>query len=221
MCFVGDDVKSICKIIFVTFVLFTTANLASANPVSFKDGWGIMPAYNGDWADLQVNYSLTNRYSIGLSEYYRKGEDSTANFGIGQFNYLLKRWNELESQANLYASFGLGGRNDSKDDGSFAGYGGLEADYETRRIYTLAAYETLQSASDVDFNRLRGRVGFSTHRAKIDELNTWIVAQIEYMPEMEDETVVTPLVRLFYNNFAVELGYSLNGSPFVGAMAHF
>lgn len=194
---------------------------ATANPVSFKDGWGIMPSYGGDWSDLQFNYSYTNRDALGVSGYYRDGDEHTATFGIVQYNYLVKRWNEMDSQASIYLSVGAGGRRTSDESGGFAGYAGMEADYETRRVYALVAVDDLQSAGDVDFARVRTRLGIAPYKAPIDKLQTWLMLQFEYMPEMEDEAVMTPLVRFFYNNYALELGASLDGEPFVGAMAHF
>lgn len=203
------------------FILMGIPAKSFANPVSFKDGWGIMPAYTPDWSDLEVNYSLTNRYSIGVADMYRKGKDSTANFTFGEFNYLVSRWNELESQANIYASIGVGGRHDSLDNEAVAGYARLEGDYETRRIYTLLAGEALQSPGSVDFNRIRYRAGVAPYLAPFNSLHTWIIAQVDYMPEMEDEVTVTPLLRFFYNNYALEVGVSLDGNPYFGAMAHF
>lgn len=195
--------------------------IAVANPVSFKDGWGIMPTYTPDWHDLQVNYSLTNRYSVGLSEYFRLGSEGTTTFGLLQGNYLIKRWNEMDSQANVYGSLGFGGRYDTSEYDSFAGYGALEADYETRRIYTLISAESLQSAGDVDYSRVRGRAGVAPYKAPIDELHTWLIVQTEYMTAMDDSWAITPLVRFFLNNYAVEVGASLEGAPFVAVMAHF
>ncbi len=206
---------------FTVFLWLLLATQAFANPVSFKDGVGIMPVYSKDSSELQVNYSFTNRFSFGPSIYYKDGESSRATFVIAQLNYLLKRWNELESQANIYASLGVGGRHDSRDADAPAGYAALQADYETRRIYTLVAADTLQSPDEVQFNRLRGRLGFAPYLAPIEVLHTWLIAQVEYTPEMEDETNLTPLVRFFYNNYALELGSSIKGDPFVAAMAHF
>jgi hypothetical protein len=195
---------------------------AWANPVSFKGGYGIMPAYNKDWFDVQANYSVTNRYAVGASSFYRQGKDSTAEFGIGQFNYLVKRWNESNSQANVNASVGFGGRHDSIDNDAMAVYGALEADYETRRTYSQLSAETLQSDSNVQFNRYRARAGVAPYTADFDALNTWLVVQLDIMPEMDESTRVTPMVRLFYSNFVLELGASLNeGTPFVAGAAHF
>jgi hypothetical protein len=208
-------------LLFSTALWCALCNPAGATPVSFKGGYGIMPAYNRDWSDLQVNYSVTNRYSLGISGFYREGDDSTATFGMGQFNYLLQRWNELDSQANVNLSLGLGGRHDSADGGSLAGYTALEADYETRRIYTQLSAETLQSANSVQFSRYRARVGFTPYVAPFEELQTWLVLQVDEMPEMSEGTRVTPLIRLFYGNLVLELGASLQGTPFIAGAAHF
>lgn len=207
---------------FVVIAQVVTTRIALANPVSFKGGYGVMPAYNKDWFDVQLNYSVTNRYAVGASSYYREGKNSTAEFGIGQFNYLIKRWNELDSQANVTASVGFGGRHDSVKDDSVAGYAALEADYETRRIYSQVSAETLQSDGDVQFSRYRGRLGVAPYKADFEALNTWLVMQIDIMPEMDESVRVTPMFRFFYNNFVLEAGASLEkGTPFVGGAAHF
>lgn len=194
---------------------------AHANPVSFKGGYGIMPAYNKDWADLQLAYSFTNREAAGVSGFYREGLNSSTTFGVGQYNYLVKRWNELNSQANVNVMLGGGGRHDSRYGDSLAGYAAVEADYETRRLYSQLSAETLQSGSVVHYERYRGRAGVAPYRSGFDEVNTWLVLQLDYMTEMRDPFRVTPMVRLFYENIAVEAGVSLQGIPYVGGAAHF
>lgn len=180
-----------------------------------------MPAYNKDWADLQLNYSTSNRQSLGVSSFYREGRESSATFGIGQYNYLVRRWNELDAQANVNLSLGGGGRHDSRENEALAGYAALEGDYETRRIYSQLAAETLQSGSGVHFSRYRGRAGVAPYLAPFDGVQTWIILQVDYMPEMRDSLRVTPVGRFFYNNVACEAGVSLQGIPFVAAAAHF
>jgi hypothetical protein len=171
---------------------------------------------------VQLNYSVTNRYAVGGSSYYRQGKDSTAEFGIGQLNYLIKRWNELDSQANVNASVGFGGRHDSVKNDAVAVYGALEADYETRRMYSQVSAETLQSDDNVQFSRYRGRLGVAPYKSDFDGLNTWVVMQVDIMPEMDESVRVTPMFRFFYNNFVLEAGASLDkGTPFVAGAAHF
>jgi hypothetical protein len=208
-------------LLFAAALSAAVPNATFANPVSFKDGWGIMPTYAPDWSDLDFNYSLTNKDAIGVSNFYREGSDSTSDFVIARYNRLISRWNELDSQANVYGSMGVGGRHDSKHDDSIAVYGSLEADYETRRVYTLLGLETLQSPEGVASNRIRYRAGIAPYLAPFESLQTWIIAQVDYMPEMDDEVTVTPLLRFFLNNYALEVGVSLDGKPFLGAMAHF
>ena len=213
-------------------ILTVTPSTVFANPVSFKDGWGIMPTFTSDWSDVDINYSLTSRDALGVSEFDRNGRETSANFGIVRYNRLIKRWNEIDSQANIYASVGVGGALTARDD-AFAGYAALESDYETRRVYTLFGVESLQSSAQarsrkdnrkenrVQFNRLRYRAGVAPYTAPFDSLHTWLIVQVDYMPEMEDRVVVTPMLRLFYNNLALEVGIGFNGQPSLGAMAHF
>ncbi len=209
------------RILLTTLLGLMAAPVATANPVSFKGGYGVMPAYNKDWHDIQLNYSFSNREALGISSFYREGKNSTATYGIGQYNYLLKRWNELDSQANVNLSIGLGGRHDSKHNEAIAGYAALEADYETRTIYSQLAAETLQSESGVSFSRYRARVGAAPYKAAFEALQSWLIVQVDYMPEMEDSIRVTPMGRFFYSNVALEAGVSLQGIPFVGGAAHF
>jgi hypothetical protein len=200
---------------------FFVCSSAYANPVSFKGGYGVMPAYNKDWTDLQVNYSLSNREAVGVSGFYREGLNSSSTFGIGQYNYLLARWNELDSQTNVNLSLGGGGRHDSRHEDALAGYAAVEADYEIRRVYSQISAETLQSGAVVHYEKYRGRIGVAPYKAPFDSLNTWLVLQLDYMTEMHDPLRITPMARLFYNNVAFEVGVSLQGIPFVGGAAHF
>lgn len=203
------------------FLLLLLPSPTFANPVSFKDGWGIMPTFTPDWSDLQLNYSLSSKHAVGASLMYREGKDRTATFVLGQYNLLLKRWNAPESQANLYLSGGAGGRHEEGGSDAVAGYAAFEANYETRRVYTSASGESLRSPDGINFTRLRYRAGFAPYKAPIDELQTWIIGQFDYMPEMKDEISVTPLLRLFYNNLALEIGVNLEGTSFLAGMAHF
>ncbi len=193
----------------------------SANPVSFKDGWGVMPTYASKWSDVSANYSMTAKDSAGVAFMHRRGESKTASFYFADYNRLLKRWNEADSQANIYIVGGIGMRHENDGDEDPAAHAGMQADYETRQLYTQLSGETLRSPEGVNFNRLRTRAGFAPHRAEIDQLQLWIVGQLDYMPEMEERVTLTPFIRLFYNNIALEFGSSTKGEIMVGGMAHF
>lgn len=208
------------KLSFAFVVTCLTSLTALAHPVSFKDGYGVMPEYTPDRQEIELNYSVTSNYAIGvyLVDASYKGSDAT--YIIPRFNYKLYRKNELESQTNLYVSGGAG-TVDYKGEDDLAGFAMFRADYETRRIYTLLSGQTLQSSGESDINALRYRAGFAPYLAGFNDLNTWLIAQVEYLPESEDEWVVTPLVRLFYSNYLVEIGSSTKGDLFFAGIFHF
>ena len=193
----------------------------SASPVSFKYGKGVMASYNDDRYDLQFNYSFSNSSALGVSDYYRRGEDHTAHFILGQYNYLIKRWNEMDSQGNIFLSTGIGGVSDTEEGGGVGGLTSLEANWETRRIYTMTSAERLQSTDGFGFTKARGRAGVAPYIAPFESLQTWLFMQIDYMPEMDETVTVTPVLRFFYNNVALEGGVSFEGKPFAAVMAHF
>lgn len=202
-------------------ILTVSVSQAVANPVSFKDGYGIMSSYSPDRFDTELNYSFSSRAAFGVSSINLLNyKDETPRFQFAQFNFLVKRWNELESQANFYVSLGAGAR-ELDGDASAAGLIALEGDYETRRVYTSLLSETLQSAGGLDFNRIRSRAGVAPYLAPFESLQTWIIGQVEYTPDVEDTWTVTPLLRFFYNNIALEAGASVDGEVFIGTMLHF
>ena len=97
------------QFIILNFLFLTLIpRFALANPVSFKDGWGVMPSYTPEWSDLDLNYSLDKKQAIGFSNFYRDDQDTISNYMIVRYNRLLKHLNQLESQGNLYLSIGTG-----------------------------------------------------------------------------------------------------------------
>ena len=194
--------------------------LSLANPVSFKDGYGVMASSMPQWSDFEFNYSYTRQSALAVALFNLGKEGKRESFAFGQYNHLVKRWNELDSQANLYVIGGLGIRG-YEYDGAPAARLGFEADYETRRIYTSIYANRLQSTGDSSVNLLRSRVGVAPYKAPFTGLQTWLIAQVDYTPELRDTTMVSPVIRFFYNNYALELGSTVKGEPFAAFMIHF
>lgn len=199
--------------------LAASVSAASAHPVSFKDGFGIMPEYTSDRLHLELNYSVTSSAAVGVSFMELDEDDGDARFVLPRFNYKLYRRNELDSQTNIYLSGGAGAV-DFRDEERFAGFVGVQTDYETRRFYTLFAGDFVQS-DILDHTMLRYRIGVAPYLADFNDLNTWLIAQVEYEPEKDDEWTVTPLVRFFYQNYLVEVGSSTRGDLFLAGIFHF
>ncbi len=182
------------------------ASVANARPVSYPGGATVMQQNNGDFSSIHAHYSPTFQDSIGLYSERNWAEDW--HFTGVQYNRLLKRWNEKNSQANLYFKGGIGQADAFGDGGvDLAGFLGVAADWETRRWFT--SYQAL--AYDLGFDqtlRQAARIGVAPYIGDYGDLHTWLMLQVENQPESETPTTLTPLVRFFYDVQLVEIGYT-------------
>ena len=126
----------------------------------------------------------------------------------------------MDSQTNLYV-YGGAGVSERENDSGFSVMSGFQGDYETRRIYTLFLGENLHGENGIDVSRFRYRLGFAPYEGGFKDFHTWLIAQVQYTPNMNDEWTVTPMVRFFYQQYLIEVGSSLKGEPFVSGIFHF
>lgn len=193
---------------------------ASAHPVSYKGGYGVMPEYTSDRQDLELNYSFSTKAAVGVSSIHVQESSRNIEFVIPRFNYRLYRQNELDSQTNLYLYEGVG-VSETHDETGVALMSGFQGDFETRRVYTLLSGENLHAEDGLDVSRVRYRAGVAPYVAGFNDFHTWLITQIEYTPDMDNEWTVSPLVRFFYQNYLVEVGSSTRGEVFVSGIFHF
>jgi len=198
---------------------FANATTASAHPVAYEGARQWMTGVSGDAFNFEFYHSYTARTAWGL---HAMAFDRSENDGFLalQHNWLLKRWNLSDAQANIYAGIGAGAARREGASTEPAGVGFFRADYETRRVY--AAFETKGMTSEV-FNRgiVGTEAGFAPYLAGFDELNTWIILQAKHTTGMEDEFNLIPKLRFFKNNIFVELGATHRGKPVASLMIHF
>ena len=174
------------------------------------------------YSDNQVSYSFDAKWAAGVNLWrFNKEEDST-EFGLLRLNHLLKRWNGENSQANIYLSSGVGVADTTIDKNSIKiGYfGGAEADWETRTLYTSLKYYHFTSPKLTDVSMTQARIGYSPYEASFDKLQTWVMLQGMYMGEVDRTVVVTPLLRFFYHNVLWEVGSGLRSEWFLNLMVH-
>lgn len=190
-------------------------NMADARPVSYPGGVTAMLNNDGDKNTAHLHYSPTAKMSIGYKFEYWRDKEFTLN--AIQVNTLLKRWNKKDSQANLYLKSGAGvAHSDAGDfDGTIeaAGFTGVAADWENRRFFV--SYENRYTAAGQidDFYTQSARIGVAPYEGDYGDLHTWIMLQVEHMPEAEDNITVTPLVRFFKGVHLLEAGMNTRGEP--------
>jgi len=167
---------------------------------------------NGMYSSLLVHYSPTATDSLGLLAEQNWSMDAT--FTGLQYTRLAKRWNAPQSQGNLYIKLGAGAA-DAFDGGQkVAGFAGLSADWETRRLFV--SYDV--RARDYGFDQSvshAARIGVAPYVAEFGKLHTWAMLQVENHPEADNPVQVTPLLRLFEGPLLVEAGYTLEEDRFL------
>lgn len=179
-------------------------NIATARPVSYPGGITLMQTNNGDSNSLHLHYSPTANYSLGYKFENWRDEDFTLN--ALQLNNLVKRWNKKDSQANFYLKSGAG-----IAEGNAAGFSGIALDWEDRRYFT--SYENRYTeGADIDgFFQQSARVGIAPYVGDYGDLHTWLMLQVDHMPEADKNVTLTPLVRLFKDVHLVEAGMNTKG----------
>ncbi len=162
---------------------------------------------------MHIHYSPTAKYSLGYKgEYWRDGEYSIQAV---QMNNLLKRWNNPDSQANLYIKSGIGVA--YSDKGAFdhetdlAAFTGVATDWENRRFFISYENRYTDAGKIDDFFMQSARVGVAPYIGEYGDLHTWLMVQVDHKPEARDHVTITPMVRLFKDVHLAEFGMNNKG----------
>lgn len=203
------------RVLMIILLSLLSVNQAFARPVSYSGGTTIMQNNNAVYNSLHVHYSPTFKYSVGYKgEYFR---DSRIAINMLQLNYLGKRWNKKESQANVYFKGGIGNFHldtnndlwDFKGKNALGGFVGVATDWETRRYF--ASYENKYYASDKHIMNefmQRGRLGIAPYLANYGSWHTWFMVDVMHLPEQKDTVIITPMFRFFKGTHMFEFGLS-------------
>ena len=199
--------------------LFLIPLPASAGPMGFQGSWMTMGDLGPNWREVFFNYALTPRDAVGFSQTYMQGDDDSKSRNLSEITYtrLLKRWNRPESQANLWFIGGVGemrlhDRDTDQHDNHAAISPGIQADYETTRIYFSATYR-LYRASDINHDYSAVRAGFSFFETGYEHTQPWFLVEARKMNGLSDQIEITPMLRLINRNYFVEAGANNFGQP--------
>ena len=188
---------------------------SSAKPIAFAHGTTVMAEYGaGTMEELQVFYAPRFNYSIG-GGYLALESDidgRSTDITYARLNYLAKRWNREESQANVFIWGGIGSANtDGVSGDEFAWNAGVQLDYETRRVYASLKSD-LHESSEFSYRIDTLQLGFAPYEHDYDTVATWFVVQgRRYTGKIFDGTEVALLLRLFKGNKWIDVGATTDG----------
>ena len=195
---------------------------AEAHPVAFKGSTSLMGWSSAKSTEFVLGHSFSSSASFSIKALRLTTREEERTYYIPQLGFLLKRWNELNSQANLYLIIGHGGeiKNKSlKDTSSLK----VEADWESRELYISFSQSALidhkRSYRNIYHSKLRA--GFAPYLAEFNELNAWFILEANHMNKANMDLDIIPLVRLFYKNILIETGSSIKGDLQFNFMAHY
>lgn len=193
---------------------------ALAHPVSYKDAVGIMSYNNSQMNEILLTYSLNYNFALGTT-YIREKQ---SEFYIPRLNFLAKRWNNEDSQGNLYLSAGSGIEkyNSAHYNVKLAE---VVADWESRKYYVyLEHLHMLRDNKDNplwlqrDDNHTKFRLGFAPFLADYNDLNVWFIAQLT--KHNDESTEATQFMRFYMKNVLWEVGADFNGGFAINFMIH-
>ena len=191
----------------------TIPNLTQARPVSYPDGWTTILRNNGNLNSALIHYSPTAKISVGYKFEYLINKEMSLH--AVQVNNLLKRLNRPDSQANLYLKSGIGLAFSDKDafdqEINAAGFIGIAADWEDRRYFVSYENRYTDAGEITNFSKQAARVGWAPYEGDYGDLHTWLMLQVEHMPENDHPLTVTPIVRLFKDVHLFEAGINNRG----------
>ncbi len=202
----------------------TLSPIAQARPVSYTDSWTVMLRNDAEQNSAHIHYTFDRRHSLGLRLRYDREND--AAFTGAQLNRLVKRWNETDSQANLYGHAAIGIVKDEApsasaraDDMSF--FLAASGDWETRRYFTSAAIEYWNQGRFGDELTYHSRLGIAPYIAGAGALHTWIMVEGHARPENDTPLTATALLRFFKGPSLLEIGVDMQGEPLLNYIHRF
>lgn len=195
-------------------------SVAFAHPVAFKNSTAVMIWNQSFMTDNWISYSFQSNMALTARTMRVEMKEGQMNYYAPQFNYLVKRWNETNSQANIYiyGSYGIAHFLNQSDRASQVG---IEMDAESRKHYISFKYEKMWTPIADDMDMIKARVGIAPYEAEFNEVASWFMIQYQRHPMLVKKNVVTPLIRIFYKSFLLEGGVSTDGDWMTNFMFHF
>ncbi len=187
---------------------FSTALVSEAKPLSYVGGTMAMQENDETGHTISLDYTFIPTNAFG---FYIKQEENGKDILMvtPEFNTLLKRWNLPDGQGNIFNMTRRWSRALSRRQPAVS----LDCVPGRLRIAPLVLLYEPRFVWDGDIEKSvwqRARIGIAPYLANYNDLNTWIMFQVDHHPAKHDHFVATPLIRFFYKTYLFEVGYSSN-----------
>ena len=196
-----------------------------AKPIAFAQGTTAMAEYGaGTMNEAQVFYAPRYFYSLGAGYLELESDIDGRRREIiyARANYLVKRWNLENAQANAFIWGGAGQAYVSElNDHTFTWNAGGQIDYETRRIYS--SLKTDLHRSNAFSHRVDTlQLGIAPYEHDVDTVATWFVVQgRNYTGGVHDGIEWALLLRLFKGGAWIDIGATTDGKLQAMVMVNF
>ena len=187
-------------------VFFISINVFS-RPVSYTGGTTFMAMNNGDRVSSHIHYSPKYFYSLGYKFEYWKDKDYVNHFL--QSNYLVERFNNTDSQANIYLKTGIGTSTYLEDDKDYnkSYFIAGSVDWETQKLYSNYEVRYSDIGNIEDFILHSGAFGFAPYVGNYGDLHTWALYTFQYNEDRnKNKFTHGPKLRFFKNTNLIEVG---------------
>lgn len=191
----------------LSFILFVIS--AQARPVSFVGGVTAIVSYDAKETSSLLHYTVNPKASIGLKTIFRDGLRTSIN--AVETNYLVKRINGENHQANFYLHGGLGLASidlpNKKSEMDPLAYLGMATDWEDRRFYLSYKNNVEFVSGQTASLKQSARIGLAPYVADSGKLHTWLMFEMNHHPSDENgDYTIRPIVRFFKDAQLVEVG---------------
>ena len=138
---------------------------------------------------LLVHYTPSSKYSLGYNtEYWNNEEYWLNNLNL---NYLLKRINTKNSQANFYLKSGFGvlysDFNENEKKREYFTTLNFSTDWETRKKFFSYSTELIKSETIAHTFIQTARLGLAPYVANYGEIHTWLMYEYNYIAANKSE----------------------------------
>lgn len=203
---------------FVFLLLLISSTETFTHPVTYKGGSIFQGSFMPKMNQIRLGYTVSPKYAFVYNANYFEYISEYQDHTIGM-NFLLKRWLNHDSQANLYAGIHGGFYKNSFSNGN-VGHLFFMADWESRVHYTMAKVKRFIYNGENKHN-LTLRYGFAPFVAGMNELQSWLIIQGMYVEDQSRQVIITPMLRFFYKNVLWEIGHSTRGQSYLTMMVHY